>query len=167
MLDTNSPWYNTKKDPKATVLGGMVPLAIIDEKNYQKFLEPGNPRIWDDQSNPMDTMGRAGLFLSLLKEGIPTHLPSLQNTKPILRAGKITSLLTNTLTPSTPQPENKSIRLPRQPPSLLLRTHNQHPRLCRQHNPCRRLSRAQSRAGQTRYRERARYCGGSGSWPYA
>jgi hypothetical protein len=51
----------------------MVPLAIIEEKNYQKFLDPGHPRIWDDQSNPMEIMGRPGLFLSLLKEGILSY----------------------------------------------------------------------------------------------
>lgn len=64
----------------------MVPFAIIDEKNYQKFLEPGNPRIWDDKSNPMDIMGRPGLFLSLLKEGksASPHVSYTQRRLPII-----------------------------------------------------------------------------------
>jgi acetyl esterase/lipase len=85
----------------------MVPLAIIDEKNYQNFLEPGHPRIWDDQSNPMDIMGRPGLFLSLLKEGMSasplasyTHWPFPITTNPDkpppTPTGKIAPLLDNT-----------------------------------------------------------------------
>jgi hypothetical protein len=76
MVDTSSTWYNTPKEPQASVFGGMVPLAIFDEKNYQTFFEPGHPRIWDDQSNPMDVMGRPGLFLSLLKEDISSYFCS-------------------------------------------------------------------------------------------
>ena len=76
MVDTSSTWYDTPKDPQASVFSGMVPLAIIDEKNYQTFLEPGHPRIWNDQSNPMDIMGRPGLFLSLLKEGMSSYFYS-------------------------------------------------------------------------------------------
>jgi hypothetical protein len=73
MIDTNSTWYNTPKDPQATVFGGT---AMIDEKNCQKFLHTGQPRIWNEQSNPMDIMGRPGLFLSSLKEGISQYFNS-------------------------------------------------------------------------------------------
>ena len=76
MVDTTSTWYNSAKDPQATFFGGMLALAIIDSNNYQKFLEPGQPSIWDDESNPMDIMGRPGLFLLLLKEGVSFHLNS-------------------------------------------------------------------------------------------
>lgn len=95
MADTTSIWYNTPKDPQATVFGGMVPLAMIDEKNYQKFFEPGHPRIWDDQSNPMDIMGRLGFFLSLLKEGM-SNSPIISNLSHLSR------LLSKTLTTSLP-----------------------------------------------------------------
>jgi len=76
MIDTTSTWYNTPKDPQAAVFGGKVPLWMVNEKNYQNFLDPGHPRIWDDQANPMDIMGRPGLFLSLLKEGICLYFSS-------------------------------------------------------------------------------------------
>jgi hypothetical protein len=69
MLDTTSTWYSTPKGPQATLFGGTLPFAIINTKSYEKFLKPGQTRIWDDQTNPLDIMGHPGLSLSLLKEG--------------------------------------------------------------------------------------------------
>ena len=67
MLDTTSEWYNTAKGEDIS-LGG-VPASSLQRQNFERYLQPGNPKISDDRGAISDPTSRASFFLWMLKEG--------------------------------------------------------------------------------------------------